>query len=356
VAEKPRRGRKRRVTLGELVPAADTPVEEDVAPPPPKRVRRATNKAQQAAVESNGYSHNHHTIPRTMVTTTSTPEDDAEGDDEEDHTPRRIVTLKTSAKSFRALSNAPSAASTEPHTEAEQESSRPGTSSSAASDATADSSYSVRPKRQRKRGRPVGSGAGASAGAGAADADEEHEGEQGKTKRARRVTKKAEESTANNTLQLPSIHNRVPGAATSAATTTTAGSGGSGSSPQQHGSAQKPRIKIMNLGGGTNGVFPAAPGPDAHAPAAQAHGHHTAKGPKKSHAKKAGGAAGSPAAKAQKKMDDALAAAQANMSVKDYAALSKSEKMSHSMKSKPFLFLSPLLMFGRRGIRFTNSC
>lgn len=297
--------------------------DETMQPPPAKRIRRATNKAQQAAAnEAAGSRH-------PAVSTTNShhhsgiylkEEDDHEVENSPPRKNQRIVTLKPGAKNIRALSNAPSAAST-------TEDSRPGTSSSVSSEGSADSSYSFRPKRQRKF-RDTG--------------DEYAEDQQPKTKRARRATKKAEESSANHTLQLPSLHDGVV-------------SGSSQHAEPHQAQEQRPRIKFLNSGVGPsiNGA-PSGPTPTislTHHATDATSGRKKATGPKKTPSK-----APAKGARAQQPVDASPSAdgqgPLGGMSAQQYAALSKSEKMSRSMKSKSF----PLLKGGKTLFLLYSSC
>lgn len=131
----------------------------------------------------------------------------------------------------------------------------------------------------RKKGRKSGGG-------------EEEEWEEAKGKRARKVTKKARESGVEGMLVLPSQEDVV----------------------DEEGKARKPRIKVVKSG---TGAVPAEGGAVGVVQPA-ANGTPT------------------PTPKARKTMQKAkkVEEGQGELSAQEYAALSKSEKMSHSMKSE----------------------
>ncbi|KAL2108064.1 hypothetical protein VUR80DRAFT_4319 [Thermomyces stellatus] len=276
--EKPRRGRKRQSDIDAAAVAAQDAQESTMMPPPPpKRVRRASSKALQAA-EENLANHEHQSVFPVAAPPAS------ESVVESVETPRknqRIVTLKTKAKNFGALAGARLS------TESEE---RPRTASSTGSEA----GDWARPKRRRKRD----------------EEEEEYEGgESPKAKRARKVTKKAKESAVDNMLLVPSIQDNQfvefqPHA--------------------EGGKSRKPRIKVV--GGKTGAGGEAAGGVQGViSPAGAAAGANGEEPKRKGRKPSTGGAA----AKGKK-----LEEGQGELSAQEYAALSKSEKMSHSMKSR----------------------
>ncbi|SPO02505.1 uncharacterized protein DNG_05178 [Cephalotrichum gorgonifer] len=298
--EKPKRGRKR-----EAEPAGHEVGEGAMLPPPPpKRIRRASTKAQLAAEEGHVVGHEHQAVFPATPLAPAPPATPVETFAESVESPpkKRIVTLKTKAKSFRALSRALAAAA--PADSSAQEE-RPTTSSSTNSSGAGD--WSAYRQKRRRKTRDYD--------------DEEADYEEGgpgvqKAKRARKVTKKAEESVADNTLQLPSIHDGVvpeyhhqhqPGHHQ--------GPSGAQATPA------KGRIRLVKPGGSVAGGASVAVAPAAASPVG-ANGVPVVEDAATKKKRKA--------AQKAKQLEEA----QGELSAQEYAALSKSEKMSHSMKSR----------------------
>lgn len=231
-----KRGRGRKREV-EDAPAAMAP------PPVPKRVRRATTKAQLAAGEHADYEPHTSVFPAApeVVQSVETPKRG-----------QRIVTLKTKAGSFGALA-----------------------------------------ARGAERGL-------SSESAGSEGWRAEGEWEEGKGKRARKVTKKVRESGGvEGVLLLPAQD----------------------AADEEDKGVRKPRIKVVKSGtAAAAGAAPADGGPvGAVSPAAN--GASPAGTP---------GKARKTVAQKAKRVEEG----QGELSAQEYAALSKSEKMSHSMKSE----------------------
>lgn len=287
--EKPRRGRKRQADIDAAAMAQDAEGSTMMPPPPPKRVRRASTKALQAA-EENLANHEHQSVfpaappgPDSVLESVETPRKG-----------QRIVTLKTKAKNFGALAGARLS------TESED---RPRTASSTGS----EGGDWPRPKRRRKRDE---------------EEEEYEEGDSPKAKRARKVTKRAKESAVDNMLHVPSIQDDpfvefqpYP----------------------EGGKPRKPRIKVVGKSM-VGGEMSAIGGPVAAAAAAGVQGAVSpATSTNGDEPKRKGRKPSLSAAAKAKKLEEA----QGELSAQEYAALSKSEKMSHSMKSKSPLFPLP---------------